>query len=177
MSLEGQVDCQRMLGGPAWPLAIMGKPSVAAPAVAAAAPARNLRREAVSVFCSLLIGSSFRWCSWMVGPGAILLIPGTFCGKRFVGFPPRAPRACTRQSPRIVFLVRPEIKLVRAYSASFCEERILDPGGSAEVAKQVLLAFGIILLTGTLSGFLAQKIKIPDVVVFLLARTRLRTAT
>src|ERR1700704_3681390 len=83
MSFEGQVDFQRMLIGP-WAFAIIGKPSVAAPAVAAAAPARNLRREAVSVFCSLLIGSSIRWCSWMVGPGAILLVPGTFCGKRFV---------------------------------------------------------------------------------------------
>ncbi len=61
MSFAGQVDCQRMLIGPVWPLAIIGKPSVAAPAVAAAAPARNLRREAASVFldCSLLIGSSF----------------------------------------------------------------------------------------------------------------------
>src|SRR5216684_5766796 len=58
MSFDGQVDCQRMLIGP-WAFAIIGKPSVAAPAVAAAAPARNLRREAVSVFldCSLLIGS------------------------------------------------------------------------------------------------------------------------
>src|SRR5215470_1984182 len=60
MSFDGQVDCQRMLIGPACPLAIIGKPRVAAPAVAAAAPARNLRREAVSVFlgCSLLIESS-----------------------------------------------------------------------------------------------------------------------
>ena len=45
----------------------------------------------------------------------------------------------------------------------------MEPGGSAELAKQVLLAFGLILLTGTLSGFLAQKLKVPDVVVFLLA--------
>jgi len=68
MSFDGQVDCQRMLIGP-WALTIVGKPSVAAPAVAAAAPARNLRREAVSVFldCSLLIrSSSDGGGSWMV---------------------------------------------------------------------------------------------------------------
>jgi len=52
----------------------------------------------------------------------------------------------------------------------------LEPGGSAEIAKQVLLAFGIILLTGTLSGLLAQKLRIPDVVVFLLAGTALGPA-
>jgi cell volume regulation protein A len=52
----------------------------------------------------------------------------------------------------------------------------MDPSGSAELAKQVLLAFGIILLTGTLSGFLAQKLKVPDVVVFLLAGTALGPA-
>lgn len=52
----------------------------------------------------------------------------------------------------------------------------MDPGGSAELAKQVLLAFGVMLLAGTLSGFLAQKLKIPDVVVFLLAGTALGPA-
>src|SRR4030081_229823 len=103
MSLEGQVDCQRMLIGPAWPLAIMGKPSVAAPAVAAAAPARNLRREAVSDFCSLLISSSFGWGnSWMVVPASFLLFPGTFCGKRFVGpiCSPRGPLGCAHAKAR-----------------------------------------------------------------------------
>jgi cell volume regulation protein A len=39
---------------------------------------------------------------------------------------------------------------------------------SIELAKHVLLAFGLILAAGTLSGLLAQKIKVPDVVVFLL---------
>src|SRR5215467_6373939 len=60
MSFEGQVDWKRKLIGPVWPFEIIGKPSVAAPAVAAAAPARNLRREAVSVFLdwSLLMRSS-----------------------------------------------------------------------------------------------------------------------
>jgi cell volume regulation protein A len=52
----------------------------------------------------------------------------------------------------------------------------VDPSVSTEVAKEVLLAFGIILMTGTLSGFLAQKLKVPDVVVFLLAGTALGPA-
>src|SRR5688572_29221914 len=45
MSLAGQVLCQRIEIGPC-ALTIIGKPSVAAP-VAAAAPRRNLRREAL----------------------------------------------------------------------------------------------------------------------------------
>jgi len=40
--------------------------------------------------------------------------------------------------------------------------------GSIELAKHVLLAFGIILALGTASAVLAQKLKVPDVVVFLL---------
>lgn len=39
---------------------------------------------------------------------------------------------------------------------------------SVEIAKHVLLLFGIILALGTASAVLAQKLKIPDVVVFLL---------
>lgn len=35
-------------------------------------------------------------------------------------------------------------------------------------AKQILFIIGIILLTGSLSGILAQKLKVPDVVIFLL---------
>src|SRR5712691_5012595 len=74
MSFAGQVLCQRMLIGP-WALAIMGKPRVAAPAVAAAAPARNLRREAAGLLnCSLLIGSSLERVG--NGLGAVLLEPG-----------------------------------------------------------------------------------------------------
>ncbi|MGE5617083.1 MAG: cation:proton antiporter [Bacillota bacterium] len=38
---------------------------------------------------------------------------------------------------------------------------------SIEVAKHVLLAFGIILATGTLFGVLARKLRIPDVALFL----------
>jgi cell volume regulation protein A len=39
---------------------------------------------------------------------------------------------------------------------------------SIEMAKHVMLAFGIILAVGVLSGLLAQKIRTPDVVIFLL---------
>lgn len=39
---------------------------------------------------------------------------------------------------------------------------------SIEMAKQALLSFGIILAAGTLSGLLAQKVRVPDVVIFLL---------
>lgn len=39
---------------------------------------------------------------------------------------------------------------------------------SIEVAKHVLLAFGLILAVGTFSGLVAQKARVPDVVVFLL---------
>ena len=35
-------------------------------------------------------------------------------------------------------------------------------------AKHILFIVGVILLTGSLSGILAQKMKLPDVVVFLL---------
>jgi potassium/hydrogen antiporter len=55
-------------------------------------------------------------------------------------------------------------------------EEELDSSISIEVAKQVLRALGIVLAVGTLSGFLAQKLKIPDVVVFLLAGVALGPA-
>ncbi len=45
MSFAGHVLCQRMLIGP-WALTIDGVASAAAPAVAATAPRRNLRRDA-----------------------------------------------------------------------------------------------------------------------------------
>jgi potassium/hydrogen antiporter len=44
----------------------------------------------------------------------------------------------------------------------------MDASASIELAKQVLLACGIVLGAGVLSGFAAQKLKVPDVVVFLL---------
>jgi len=45
----------------------------------------------------------------------------------------------------------------------------VDAGNSIDIAKHVLVEFGEILAIGTLCAFLAQKIKIPDVVTFLLA--------
>ncbi|HWR59314.1 MAG TPA: cation:proton antiporter [Thermodesulfovibrionales bacterium] len=44
----------------------------------------------------------------------------------------------------------------------------MESSASIEMAKHVLLAFGVILAAGVLSGLVAQKIKVPDVVIFLL---------
>jgi cell volume regulation protein A len=43
----------------------------------------------------------------------------------------------------------------------------LEASTSIEVAKHTLLSCGLILAIGTVAGFLAQKIRIPDVAVFL----------
>ena len=44
---------------------------------------------------------------------------------------------------------------------------ILEASTSIEVAKHTLLSCGMILAIGTVAGFVAQKIRIPDVAVFL----------
>jgi potassium/hydrogen antiporter len=44
----------------------------------------------------------------------------------------------------------------------------MEAAGSVELAKHVLLLFGLILAIGTATGLLAQKLKIPDVALFLL---------
>jgi cell volume regulation protein A len=44
----------------------------------------------------------------------------------------------------------------------------MEPAGSVEIAKHILLIFGLILAIGTGTGLLAQKLKIPDVALFLL---------
>ena len=44
----------------------------------------------------------------------------------------------------------------------------MESASSIESAKHVLLVFGIILAAGSLSGLVAQWLKVPDVVVFLL---------
>jgi potassium/hydrogen antiporter len=41
--------------------------------------------------------------------------------------------------------------------------------GAIELAKQVLLSCGIVLAAGVVSGLAARKLKVPDVVIFLLA--------
>jgi len=43
----------------------------------------------------------------------------------------------------------------------------MEPQASTEIAKHVLLVFGIVLALGTAAGALAQKLRTPDVVVFL----------
>jgi cell volume regulation protein A len=48
-------------------------------------------------------------------------------------------------------------------------ENELEASASIEIAKHTLLSCGLILAVGTLTGFLAQKIRIPDVAVFLIA--------
>ncbi len=45
----------------------------------------------------------------------------------------------------------------------------MDPSASIEIAKHTLLSCGLILAVGTIAGFLAQKIRIPDIAIFLLA--------
>jgi cell volume regulation protein A len=45
----------------------------------------------------------------------------------------------------------------------------VETSASLEIAKHTLLSCGLILAVGTLAGLLAQKIRIPDVAVFLLA--------
>lgn len=44
----------------------------------------------------------------------------------------------------------------------------MDTGSSITVAKHTLEVFGAILLSGALTGFVAQKIRVPDVALFLL---------
>ncbi|MBI5100388.1 MAG: cation:proton antiporter [Nitrospirae bacterium] len=44
----------------------------------------------------------------------------------------------------------------------------MESSVSIEMAKHVLLSFGIILAAGSFSGLLAQKARVPDVVIFLL---------
>ena len=43
----------------------------------------------------------------------------------------------------------------------------MEPSASLEIAKHTLLSAGLILALGTITGFCAQKLKVPDVAVFL----------
>ena len=45
----------------------------------------------------------------------------------------------------------------------------MEASASLEIAKNTLLSCGLILAVGTLAALLAQKIRIPDVAVFLIA--------
>jgi cell volume regulation protein A len=53
--------------------------------------------------------------------------------------------------------------------ASIFGGRKLDQPASVEIAKHTLMSGGLILSVGTVAGFFAQKTKIPDVAVFLVA--------
>src|SRR5205807_3429360 len=54
------------------------------------------------------------------------------------------------------------------YLLSQWEKKNLEASASIEIAKHTLLSCGLILAVGTITGLLAQKIKIPDVAVFLI---------
>src|ERR1700739_2493322 len=45
----------------------------------------------------------------------------------------------------------------------------MDASASIEIARHTLLSCGLILALGTLASFAAQRIRIPDVSIFLLA--------
>ena len=45
----------------------------------------------------------------------------------------------------------------------------MDPASSIEIARDTLALCGLVLAIGTLAAFLAQRIRIPDVAIFLLA--------
>ena len=45
----------------------------------------------------------------------------------------------------------------------------LEPSASVEIAKHTLMSGGLILAIGTVTGLLAQKLRIPDIAVFLVA--------
>lgn len=45
----------------------------------------------------------------------------------------------------------------------------MDPSASIDIAKHTLFSCGLILAVGTIAGFVAQKIRIPDIAIFLLA--------
>jgi len=45
----------------------------------------------------------------------------------------------------------------------------VEPSASVEIAKHTLMSCGLILAIGTVTGLIAQKLRIPDVAVFLIA--------
>ena len=52
--------------------------------------------------------------------------------------------------------------------ANFVRGGNLESSAAIEVAKNTLLAGGLLLAIGTITGFVAQKIKVPDIALFLL---------
>ena len=57
----------------------------------------------------------------------------------------------------------------RGFGRQMWAARPLEASASLEIAKHTLLSCGLILAVGTVAGFVAQKIRIPDVAVFLVA--------
>jgi potassium/hydrogen antiporter len=57
--------------------------------------------------------------------------------------------------------------LTNAFHNHHLRRRNVESSVTVEMAKQLLLSVGIILAAGTLCGFLSQKIKVPDVAIFL----------
>ncbi|MGB7013531.1 MAG: hypothetical protein WBD97_24445 [Pseudolabrys sp.] len=45
----------------------------------------------------------------------------------------------------------------------------MESSSAIEVAKHTLLSGGLILAIGTVTGFVARKIKVPDIALFLVA--------
>ena len=43
----------------------------------------------------------------------------------------------------------------------------MEPSASLEIAKHTLISCGLLLAVGTFTGLIAQKLRIPDVAVFL----------
>jgi potassium/hydrogen antiporter len=72
---------------------------------------------------------------------------------------------CVGQRPRKVF----ERNCAGRRFAVAQRENELEASASIEIAKHTLLSCGLILAVGTLTALLAQKIRIPDVAVFLIA--------
>jgi hypothetical protein len=104
MSLLGQVLCQRIVTGPA-DLAIDGKPSAAAPAVATAAPVRNLRRD-THVFFASVPGSFFVMLISL--PVVVLWICGSWMQTSGQPFP--TPNPVRRFPPMLLWLLPPPFR-------------------------------------------------------------------
>jgi potassium/hydrogen antiporter len=61
----------------------------------------------------------------------------------------------------------PQTTICRHRARTNFLDRELETSAAIEIAKHTLLACGLILAIGTLAGLLAQRIRIPDVAVFL----------
>ena len=61
------------------------------------------------------------------------------------------------------------VKKTRQYERQNRDTSDVEPSTSIEIARHTLLSCGLILAVGTIAGLMAQKIRIPDVAVFLVA--------